>query len=144
MVISFALVTILSRTEALTGQFANSSDDGVRVILTLFGVNEETGKVAAMVKVQNMTEAKLVNASSEYILRNQTGVIDIYFQIANQSILVGEPITACVVVFQIPQMACNSGFNSPGIRSEFIQIMLPNPALPFPNNDTSQAFSSLP
>lgn len=125
IILSVLFLQFFSGTSEQSSDTPSKNDNGVRVIVPLFGVDDQTGRTFTFVKVDNFTQTRIINASSENVLRNGTGVVDMPFLVANQTVQFGEKLIACVVVLNIPQMICNEAFNSPGPRPEIIQLTIP-------------------
>jgi hypothetical protein len=95
-----------------------------KVILTLFGVKNDTGNVVSFVKVNNVTAGKLFNATKDNLLKSSDGIVNTTYYFPNQTVAVGAHFNACLLILKDMKTTCTDGYNSPGPRTEIEQIAI--------------------
>jgi hypothetical protein len=99
--------------------------DIFKVLVTLFGVKNDTGNVVSFVKVNNVTAGKLFNATKDDLLKDKDGIVDTTLVFPNETVAVGAQFDACVLILKTMKTTCANGYNSPGPRTEIEQIVVP-------------------
>lgn len=97
--------------------------DIFKVIIALFGVNDDTGNVLSFVKVNDETVARFFNASKDDAL-DKDGVVTSTLTFPNETVPAGANFTACEVILKGLTMSCKSQLNIPVI-TEVVQIVIP-------------------
>ena len=95
------------------------------VLVTLYGIKNNTGKVVTFVTVHNTTQASVTDAlvqDSKDL--HKDGIIEQYFTFPGISILSGEPYRACVMIRSDLSLTCKEGHNSFVQRGEYIDLVL--------------------
>jgi hypothetical protein len=99
-------------------------EDIFRVLVTLFGIKKDTGYVVSFVKVDDITTARLFNATKEDMQKDNDGIVGYVLSFPNQTVATGAEYKACVLVLNTANVTCESGYNSPGPRTEMEQIVI--------------------
>jgi hypothetical protein len=127
----FTLVMISAAAAIMNSTYAQqrqSSDDPFVVVFTLAGVNNSTGDVASWVTVNNMTRSAFYNASQLDLLDTipNDGFVDASLVIPNGTLAIGDKYTACTVILKDKYLTCDTGFNAPTNRAEFVGVTVPS------------------
>jgi aldose sugar dehydrogenase len=97
---------------------------------SIAGVDNDTGDVVTWVTANNVTRAKVTNASQLALVQNSTyakdGFIDILVFLPNETIPIGDKYKACVAVPKYMYQVCDVGFNEPSKLWEITTVTIPN------------------
>jgi hypothetical protein len=103
-------------------------DNPFVVVFTLAGVANSTGEVTSWVTANNITKSAFYNASQVDLLAPviNDGFVDASIVLPNGTLEVGDEYTACTVIPKDKYMTCETGFNAPTNRAEFVGVTVPS------------------
>lgn len=104
--------------------------DIFKVILTIFGVDENKGDVVALVTAKNeAAKVKLFNASGPEVIPVNASdggghLIEYVATFPNVTVNSGDEFKACIMTTKDLELVCKTGHNSPATRPEFVDLSL--------------------
>ena len=116
---SFAQTTSSQETE---------KKDIFKVIMTVQGLDKNTGDIVTIVSVNGESRVKLFDDSKTYIHSVKAdgtgGLVEYVATFPNMTVKNGDTYKACVLTIRDSNLICESGTNSPALRPEFKDLYL--------------------
>jgi hypothetical protein len=102
--------------------------DIFKVIMTVQGLNHNTGDIITIVSVNGESRVKLFDDSKTYIHSIKAdgtgGLIEYVATFPNMTVKSGDVYKACVLTIKDSNLICETGTNSPALRPEFKDLYL--------------------
>ena len=103
--------------------------DIFKVIMTIQGLNHDSGDIITIVSVNEESRVKLFDDSKTYIHSVNAsdgtgGIIEYVATFPNMTVGVGEDYKVCALTIKDSNLICQTGNNSPALRPEFIDLYL--------------------
>jgi len=118
----FALTTaITTTTNDNINVDAQTRENSFDVILTLFGVNKNTGDVITFSSSENITHFKIFDPYEELAYGDTSEVL---FNFNGTEVNAGDTFTTCILTIKDISVICKNGENSPAKRPEIVDINL--------------------
>ena len=115
----------LAQTTSSTG---TEKKDIFKVIMTIQGLNHNTGDVVTIVTVNGESRVKLFDDSKTYInsvnAAGEGGIVEYVATFPNMTVKNGDVYKACVLTIKDSSLICETGTNSPALRPEFKDLYL--------------------
>ena len=125
ILLSFALIAlttaIITPTNDNINVNAQSRENSFDVILTLFGVNKNTGDVITFSSSENITHFKIFDPYDELAYGDTSEVL---FNFNGTEVNAGDTFTTCILTIKDISVICKNGENSPAKRPEIVDINL--------------------
>jgi hypothetical protein len=129
--ISLLAMAVLDATPNTLGQAAASpveKKDIFKVIMTVQGLNHNTGDIVTIVSVNGESRVKLFDDSETYIHSVKTdgtgGIVEYVATFPNTTVKNGDAYKACALIIRDSNLICETGTNSPALRPEFKDLYL--------------------
>jgi hypothetical protein len=124
--------SILDTTPDTFAQTTSSPEaakkDIFKVIMTVQGLNHDTGDIVTIVSVNGESRVKLFDDSKTYISSVKTdgtgGLIEYVATFPNMTVKSGDVYKACALIIKDSNLICETGNNSPALRPEFKDLYL--------------------
>lgn len=116
-----------SEVEGQSSTDARGRQDIFKVIMTVNGLNPESGDVITLVTVNGITKSKLFDDSKTYLSLLNTDkptVIEYVSTFPNVTVKVDEEYKACALFVKSSDLICQTGKNSPALRPEIVDIFI--------------------
>ena len=116
------------QTTTTTATAAEKKKDIFKVILTVDGLDPNSGDVATIVSVNGESRVKLFDDTKTYIQSiNATtdgsgGIIEYVATFPNATVKAGDEYKACALLIKDSNLICETGNNSRALRPEFIDL----------------------
>jgi len=118
----FALTTaITTTTNDNINVDAQTRENSFDVILTLFGVNKNTGDVITFSSSENITHFKIFDPYDELTYGDTS---EVSFNFNGTEVNAGDTFTTCILTIKDISVICKNGENSPAKRPEIVDINL--------------------
>lgn len=103
--------------------------DIFKVIMTIQGLNHDSGDIITIVSVNEESRVKLFDDSKTYIHSVNAsdgtgGIIEYVATFPNMTVGVGEEYKVCALTIKDSNLICQTGNNSPALRPEFIDLYI--------------------
>jgi hypothetical protein len=102
--------------------------DIFKVIMTVQGLNHNTGDIVTIVSVNGESRVKLFDDSKTYVHSVKAdgtgGLIEYVATFPNMTVKSGDVYKACVLTIKDSNLICETGTNSPALRPEFKDLYL--------------------
>ena len=104
--------------------------DVFKVVVSVFGANNDTGDILALVNVNENSKAKLFDLHSMSLGSINTtstqndNVVEFVATFPNVTVNTGDHFRSCVITPNTMHQYCEEGSNSPAKRPEFVDISL--------------------
>lgn len=103
--------------------------DIFKVIMTIQGLNHDSGDIITIVSVNEESRVKLFDDSKTYINSVNAsdgtgGIIEYVATFPNMTVAVGEDYKVCALTIKDSNLICQTGNNSPALRPEFIDLYI--------------------
>jgi hypothetical protein len=102
--------------------------DIFKVIMTVQGLDHNTGDIVTIVSVNGESRVKLFDDSKTYIQSVKAagtgGIVEYVATFPNMTVKNGDVYKACVLTIKDSNLICETGTNSPALRPEFKDIFL--------------------
>jgi hypothetical protein len=102
--------------------------DIFKVIMTVQGLNYNTGDIITIVSVNGESRVKLFDDSKSYIHSVKAdgtgGLVEYVATFPNMTVKTGDVYKACVLTIKDSNLICETGTNSPALRPEFKDLYL--------------------
>lgn len=125
ILLSFALIAlttvIITPTNDNINVYAQTKENSFDVILTLFGVNKNTGDVITFSSSENITHFKIFDPYEELAYGDTSEVL---FNFNGTEVNAGDTFTTCILTIKDISVICKNGENSPAKRPEIVDINL--------------------
>lgn len=132
--LAFMATSILSVGPNALAQSIPSSDsekkkDTFKVIMTIQGLNHDSGDIVTIVSVGEESRVKLFDDSKTYIHSVNAsdgtgGIIEYIATFPNVTVGVGEEYKVCALTIKDSNLICQTGNNSPALRPEFVDLYI--------------------
>jgi hypothetical protein len=130
--VGLVATAILNTNQNSLAQTTNSAGtekkDIFKVIMTVQGLNHNTGDVVTIVSVNDESRVKLFDDSKTYIhsanANGTGGIIEYIATFPNATVKNGDGYKACALTIKDSNLICETGTNSPALRPEFKDIYL--------------------
>jgi hypothetical protein len=125
--------TVLNTTtEALaqttTAKEQSERKDIFKVIMTVQGLDHNSGDIVTIVSINGESRVKLFDDSKTYIHSMNTngtgGLIEYTATFPNMTVNVGDEYKVCALAIKDSNLICQTGNNSPALRPEFIDLYM--------------------
>jgi hypothetical protein len=110
-----------------TTEQVKKKQDIFKVILTVDGINLNTGDIITVVSVNGETKSKLFDDIQTYknsIKYGGTPLVEYVSTFPNTKVKVGDEYKACVLLVESSQLICKTGEDSPSLRPENVDLNL--------------------
>ena len=125
ILLSFVLIAlttaIMTTTNYNINVDAQTKENSFDVILTLFGVNKNTGDVITFSSSENITHFKIFDPYEELAYGDTSEVL---FNFNGTEVNAGDTFTTCILTIKDISVICKNGENSPAKRPEIVDINL--------------------
>lgn len=125
ILLSFALIALTTAIIIPTNDNINvdaqTKENSFDVILTLFGVNKNTGDVITFSSSENITHFKIFDPYEELAYGDTSEVL---FNFNGTEVNAGDTFTTCILTIKDISVICKNGENSPAKRPEIVDINL--------------------
>jgi hypothetical protein len=102
--------------------------DIFKVIMTVQGLNHNTGDIVTIVSVNGESRVKLFDDSNTYIhsvkADGTDGLVEYVATFPNMTVKNGDTYKACALTVKDSNLICETGTNSPALRPEFKDLYL--------------------
>jgi hypothetical protein len=102
--------------------------DVFKVIMTVQGLDHNTGDIVTIVSVNGESRVKLFDDSKTYIQTVKAdgtgGIVEYVATFPNVTIKSGDEYKVCVLTIKDSSLSCETGTNSPALRPEFKDLYL--------------------
>ena len=123
---------ILNTNQNSLAQTTNSAGtekkDIFKVIMTVQGLNHNTGDVVTIVSVNGESRVKLFDDSKTYIhsinANGTDGLIEYVATFPNMTVNSGDEYKVCALMVKDSSLICETGINSPALRPEFKDLYI--------------------
>jgi hypothetical protein len=132
--LAFMATSILSVGPNALAQSIPSSEsekkkDIFKVIMTIQGLNHDSGDIVTIVSVGDESRVKLFDDSKTYIHSVNAsdgtgGIIEYIATFPNVTVGVGEEYKVCALTIKDSNLICQTGNNSPALRPEFVDLFI--------------------
>ena len=132
--LAFMATSILNIGPNALAQSISSSEtekkkDIFKVIMTIQGLNQDSGDIVTIVSVNEESRVKLFDDSKTYIQSVNAsdgtgGIIEYVATFPNTTVSVGEDYKVCALTIKDSNLICKTGNNSPALRPEFIDLYI--------------------
>jgi len=125
ILLSFVLIALTTAIMTTTNDNINvdaqTKENSFDVILTLFGVNKNTGDVITFSSSENITHFKIFDPYEELAYGDTSEVL---FNFNGTEVNAGDTFTTCILTIKDISVICKNGENSPAKRPEIVDINL--------------------
>ena len=122
---------VLNTTPNALGQTTTSpveKKDIFKVIMTVQGLNHNTGDIVTIVSVNGESRVKLFDDSKTYVNTVKAdgtgGIVEYVATFPDMTVKNGDAYKACALVIKDSNLICETGTNSPALRPEFKDLYL--------------------
>ena len=130
----------LAQTTSSTG---TEKKDIFKVIMTIQGLNHNTGDVVTIVTVSGESRVKLFDDSKTYInsvnAAGEGGIVEYVATFPNMTVNDGDEYKVCALIIKDSNLICETGTNSPALRPEFEDLYVQDEEAVASASETSQA-----
>jgi hypothetical protein len=106
-----------------TSSTGTEKKDIFKVIMTVQGLNNNTGDVVTIVSVNGESRIKLFDDSKTYInsinAAGKGGIVEYVATFPNMTVKNGDAYKVCTLIIKVSNLICETGTNSPALRPEF-------------------------
>jgi hypothetical protein len=121
-------ITTKALAQTTTPSEAEKKKDIFKVIMTVQGLDHNSGDIVTTVTVNGESRVKLFDDSKTYIHsmnNNGTGgLIEYTATFPNMTVNVGDEYKVCALALKDSNLICQTGNNSPALRPEFIDLYM--------------------
>lgn len=111
-----------------TGSLEPEKKDIFKVIMTVQGLDHNSGDIVTIVSVNGESRVKLFDDSRTYIQSTNAagtgGIVEYVATFPNMTVKNGDAYKACVLTINDSNLICETGTNSPALRPEFKDLYL--------------------
>jgi hypothetical protein len=130
--IGLMATAVLEAVPNALGQTATSpveKKDVFKVIMTVQGLNHNTGDIVTIVSVNGESRVKLFDDSKTYIHSVNAsdgtgGLVEYVATFPNMTVDVSEEYKVCALIIKDSNLICDTGNNSPALRPEFKDLYI--------------------
>jgi hypothetical protein len=121
---------VLDTTLSALGQTTSPVEkkDIFKVIMTVQGLNHNTGDIVTIVSVNGESRVKLFDDSKTYVHSVKAdgtgGLVEYVATFPNTTVNSGDVFKACALIIKDSNLICETGTNSPALRPEFKDLYL--------------------
>jgi hypothetical protein len=129
-----AITTVLYTTSDVFAQTTTTSletekkKDLFKVIMTVQGLDHNSGDIVTIVSVNGESRVKLFDDAKTYIhsvnADGTGGFIEYTATFRNTTVSAGDEYKVCALTIKDSNLICQTGNNSPALRPEFIDLYL--------------------
>jgi hypothetical protein len=129
-----ATTTVLNTSPDALAQTTNATEpsekkDIFKVIMTVQGLDHNSGDIVAIVSVNGESRVKLFDDTKTYIHSVNAsdgtgGLIEYVATFPNMTVNVGDEYKVCALTIENSNLICQTGNNSPALRPEFQDLYL--------------------
>jgi hypothetical protein len=101
--------------------------DIFKVIVTVNGLDHESGDVITLVTVNGFTKSKLFDDTKTYLSSSNTGkptIIEYTSTFPNMTVKIDSQFKACALLVRNSELICHTGKNSPAFRPEIVDLYI--------------------
>jgi hypothetical protein len=102
--------------------------DIFKVIMTVQGLNHDTGDIVTIVNVNGESRVKLFDDSKTYLHTVKAdgtgGIVEYIATFPNMTVKNGETYKVCALTINDSNLICETGTNSPALRPEFKDLYI--------------------
>jgi hypothetical protein len=128
MVTALVIITTPIAFAQTTSSPETGKKDIFKVIMTVQGLDHNTGDIVTIVTVNDESRVKLFDDSKTYIhsvnAAGTGGIVEYVATFPNMTIKNGDVYKACVLTVKDSNLICETGTNSPALRPEFKDLYL--------------------
>jgi hypothetical protein len=132
VLLGLVAATIMNTTPDIFAQTTSSPEaakkDIFKVIMTVQGLDHNTGDIVTIVSVKGESRVKLFDDSKTYInsvkADGTSGLIEHVATFPNMTVKNGDVYKACVLTIKDSNLICETGTNSPALRPEFKDLYI--------------------
>jgi hypothetical protein len=115
--------------QSITSSETEKKKDTFKVIMTIQGLDHNSGDIVTIVSVNGESRVKLYDDSKTYINSVNAsdgtgGIIEYVATFPNLTVNVGDEYKVCVLTIKDSNLICQSGNNSPASRPEFVDLYI--------------------
>lgn len=119
----------LLRSNEVEGQNSEVKEkqDIFKVIITINGLDHESGDVITLVTVNGLTKSKLFDDTKTYLSSSSTGkptIIEYTSTFPNMTVKTDSQFKACALLVKNSELICHTGKNSPAFRPEIVDLYI--------------------
>jgi hypothetical protein len=130
--IGLMAASMLNTTPNAFAQTTSSKEtekkDIFKVIMTVQGLDHNTGDIVTIVSINGESRVKLFDDSKTYIQTVKAdgagGIVEYVATFPNVTVKNGDVYKACVLTIKDSNLICETGTNSPALRPEFKDLYL--------------------
>jgi hypothetical protein len=104
----------------------NKKQDIFKVLLTVDGINHNTGDIVTVVSINGESKSKLFDDTKTYLTSVNSngggGIIEHVATFPGIIVNTGDEYKACALLVQASQLFCQTGNNSPALRPEIVDL----------------------
>jgi hypothetical protein len=127
-IMATSILNITPDSLAQTTTSPEEKKDIFKVIMTVQGLNHNTGDIVTIVSVNGESRVKLFDDSKTYIHSVKAdgtgGIIEYVATFPNLTVKNGDAYKACALSIKDSNLICETGTNSPALRPEFKDLYL--------------------
>jgi hypothetical protein len=117
----------LLRSNEVEGQNSELKEkqDIFKIILTVNGLDHESGDVITLVTVNGLTKSKLFDDTRTYLSSSSSGkptIIEYTLTFPNMTVKTDSQFKACALLVKNSELICHTGKNSPAFRPEIVDL----------------------
>jgi hypothetical protein len=120
--------TTQALAQTTTFSEAEKKKDIFKVIMTVQGLDHNSGDIVTIVTVNGESRVKLFDDTKTYIHSMSTngtdGLIEYTATFPNMTVNVGDEYKVCALAIKDSNLFCQTGNNSPALRPEFIDLYM--------------------
>ncbi len=121
--------TIDALAQTTAAKEPSEKKDIFKVIMTVQGLDHNSGDIVTMVSVNGESRVKLFDDAKTYIHSLNAsdgtgGLIEYTATFPNMTVNVGDEYKVCALALQDSNLICQTGNNSPALRPEFIDLYM--------------------
>ena len=114
--------------QTTTSSEAEKKKDIFKVIMTVQGLDHNSGDIVTIVSVNGESRVKLFDDTKTYIhsvnANGTGGLIEYVAAFPNMTVNVGDEYEVCALAIKDSNLICETGTNSPALRPEFKDLYL--------------------
>src|SRR5215212_2209197 len=114
--------------QGITSSEIQKKKDIFKVIMTVQGLDHNSGDIVTIVSVNGESRVKLFDDTKTYIhsvnANGTGGLIEYVAAFPNMTVNVGDEYKVCALTIKDSNLICQTGTNSPSLRPEFKDLYL--------------------
>lgn len=128
LLLGLMAMAVLDNSLAQTTTSPVEKKDIFKVIMTVQGLNHNTGDIVTIVSVNGESRVKLFDDFKTYIpsvnAAGTGGIVEYVATFPNMTVKNGDAFKACALIIKDSNLICETGTNSPALRPEFKDLYL--------------------